>query len=217
MGGEPGVEKSWGDRVDANAVPRPFHGEIPREADDRALAGGVADRVERLRRRAGQSGDRRDVDDDAAAAAEHHGAAGGLRHQEAARDIGVEHAAPLFERHRHGRFGPADPGVVHEDVEPAESLDRGREGGLHLIGLRDVAGESQAVDVLRLELGLGRHEPLLASRGDRDGRSRFTQTLGDLQPQAARSARDERDLAGEIEELFDVHRPGGDIIRATGS
>ena len=43
----------------------------------------------------------------------------------------------------------ADPGVVHEDVDPAESLDRRRDGRLDLAGLRDVAGERQALDALR--------------------------------------------------------------------
>ena len=51
-------------------------------------------------------------------------------------------------------------------------------------------------------------QPLLARCGDRDGGARFAKTLSDLQPEAARSAGDERDLAGEIEELFDVHRSG---------
>jgi len=45
-------------------------------------------------------------------------------------------------------------------------------------------------------------------RRDRELRAHFAQRLGDLQPEAARAAGDERDLSGEVEEFPYAHGSG---------
>ena len=52
----------------------------------------------------------------------------------------------------------------------------------------------------RFEMRARRVELVLLARGERDSRAHLAQRLGHLQADAARAARDDRGLAGEIEE-----------------
>ena len=90
-----------------------------------AYAGGVA-RPEDRRHAA-------DVDDLAAARLLHR-RVDGLRHQEGAGQVPVHDRLPLVERHVLRRLADDDPGVVDQDVDPAEPAEDLGDGPLDLVG-----------------------------------------------------------------------------------
>ncbi len=112
------VDPAGQHRVDLNVVPRPGGSERFCHLDESALArrirGGIG-RAENRKHRA-------DVDDLAAAALLHH-RMGGLRTDESAGQVGVEHRAPFGRRVALRRLADRHSGIVDEDVEPAEALD----------------------------------------------------------------------------------------------
>ncbi len=157
----------------------------------RALRGAV----DRRARKPDQTQARRDVDDRAAAPFGHHARAGEL-HGEGAEDVDVEDLArPLEGRVEQRHAGEVERGVVDEDVERAEALER----GLHRPVGRGRIGHVPADERrdVRAELSGQLHARLLAA-GDEDEagalarerpRDRATDPFG--------RACDDRDLAAE--------------------
>ena len=89
-----------------------------------AVEGELADAVDPARH---EAAGRQPVDDAAATAGLHRGD-DGLRAQQRAAEVHVHHAVPLVERHvrqTEGRQVGHDRGVVDEDVDAAERVDRG--------------------------------------------------------------------------------------------
>ena len=66
---------------------------------------------------------------------------------EDAADVRLEHLLPRVGGHVGDAREDADAGVVHEDVEAAEPLDRGRDGAAAPRGIADV--RASACDVRR--------------------------------------------------------------------
>ena len=199
------VEEAGRDRVDADAVRRPFDRQILRQRDDGALAGRVGDGVEHIGRQTAEARDRCDVDDGAAPACAHHLAAGRLRHQKTTGRVGLHYLPPLLDRHRFDWLAPADAGVVDEHVETVKRVERRLHRRLHLIGIRHVADGGCTTDSALAQLRFSSRQPLFAPRRDHHGCARLAQPDRHVEPKAARPAGDERDAAGEIEKVLHAH------------
>src|SRR5690606_10214368 len=88
-----------------------------------------------------------------------------------------------------------DPGVVDQEVQPAEALDR---RGDRLVLVRGVIGRTRDPGrIVRTELGHGGLEGLRLARRDDDLRAVVDEALRDTEADAARRSRDDRDLARE--------------------
>jgi hypothetical protein len=97
------------------------------------------------------------------------------------------------------------PGVVDDDVEPAEPIVREGDGGLGGAGLRRVAGERR--DAIGRELLDGRVDVL----GD-DARTRGPQLLDDGGPDATRGAGDDRHGTVEARVIAARRHLGREVI-----
>ena len=83
--------------------------------------------------------DRCDVHD-AASLLLHHLSGGGLREEERAREVRLDHAPPELGGHLEHRREGEDPGVVHEHVEPTERADGSFDQRVGRARTRDVGG-----------------------------------------------------------------------------
>src|SRR5438132_4097496 len=137
------VRKAGTDAVDIDFVSGQLGGEDLREEDEARLR-------YRVGTEAGQAlaaGDGADIDDAAAFALLDEGAADGLRDQERAVQVYVEHAPPLalFEVKQRDAVAPAAGScVVHEDVDASEFAPRFVCEPIALIRLRDVDDERES-------------------------------------------------------------------------
>src|SRR5207247_7655772 len=209
--------------VDIDFVSGQLGGEDLREEDEARLR-------YRVGAEAGQAlaaGDGADIDEAAALARTDGGAADGLRDQERAAQVYVEHAPPLalFEvKQRHAVAPAAGSCVVHEDVDASEFAPRFVCEPIALIRLRDVDDERESpaadgldfvrnrVYVAPAHLTLVRREGLRrASRAcDDDVRALPGKRQGDVAADAAiaSGARDDGNLAGQrLQALVLWHGP----------
>ena len=179
----------------------PFPRQRTREIEHRTLGGVVgnglhADRV------APQRGNRGHVDDGAPAARDHAGLGDGLREQEVATHVEIHHLVPGTRRVLLGRSAPARAGVVHEDVDVAQALQRLARQPVDVCLLGAIGGDPARINAGRLQFCGG----LLQLRGlaacQHDARTRLAQRVRHLQAQPARAARDQRRLAGKIKQLL---------------
>ena len=102
----------------------------------------------------------------------------------------------------------ADPGVVHEDVEPAELANDLVDGGLDLAEIEHVHLDREGPATHRLDLGRG----ALARRvveTEGDVRAGMGEGEGDRPAQAAGRAGHERNAPAEVEAGKVVHRASG--------
>jgi hypothetical protein len=105
----------------------------------------------------------------------------------------------LFKGHLFGRRAPDNPGVVDQYIDPSKGLHRGGHGGVHLLGLGNVAQPDLAAEASGLELGERVPQPGLAPGQNHEVCARFRQSLGNPLAQAAGPAGHQRGPAGEIE------------------
>jgi hypothetical protein len=122
---------------------------------------------------------------------------------EDAAHVEVHHLVPGLEGVVLGGCAPGGAGVVDEDVDLAEPLHRLVRDALDLFGLARVGGDPARVDALVLQVRGGFLEVACLARGQQDLGAGFAQRLGDLQPEAARAAGDQRRLAGQVEQCLD--------------
>jgi hypothetical protein len=95
-----------------------------------------------------------------------------------------------------------DPGVVDEDVQAAEPVDRGLHHRLHVGGCADVGADRQRAAGARHVEPLGQAGGLAEIEvSDHDGRSGLVESLGDPAADAHRAAGDDRRPAAEIDHL----------------
>ena len=94
-------------------------------------------------------------------------------------------------------------GIVDQDVEPTEAVDRGLHGPVGLVAVGDVGLDRQGGAACCLDLRDERVDAVLAAGDDDDGRAVLGKPAGGRLPDAAASARDERH--GSVE-CGDVHR-----------
>src|SRR5438552_9928180 len=191
-GGHVGLDEAGGHRVHGDGPRGHLPGDRLGEADEPGLARGVVG----LSRVAGQPDDRRDVDD-AAVALLQHGPQRRPRAVEGAAEVRVEDLVPLLRLHAQEQVVPGHAGVVDQVVEPAlgghDRLDgRGRGGPV-----AHVERESRSLPPRLRDLLHGLGQPGPVPRAEVDVRALAGQRPGDGPPDAAGSARDERDAAGE--------------------
>ena len=113
--------------------------------------------------------------------------------------IGIDDFGPLLWRHVGDIRKTPDPGVVHHEVEAAEPSDRRGDCSIHLfdaahVGLQrlDAAGSGP----FQLHACRGKMRRIASS--DRHLRASSGDGARDCEPDAARSAGNERDFAAEI-------------------
>src|SRR5439155_26236106 len=136
--------------------------------------------------------------DAAVVARDHAQLADRLAHQEDAADVQVHHLVRRFQRMLFGRRAPGGAGVVDEDVDLPQALQRFTGDTLNFFGLAHVGRDPARVDALGLQVCRRLFEIAGLARAQQNLRARFTERLGDLQPEAARAAGDERRLALEV-------------------
>ena len=78
-------------------------------------------------------------------------------------------------------------------------LDDGLDQRRHLVRLGEIIDHGQGIDALLRQLRLGLREFRGLARADRNFCAHLSQTPGDLQPQAARTAGDESHTALQLE------------------
>ena len=93
--------------------------------------------VDRVQRKRGEPADRRDIDDHAGLLRAH-GRKRGAGHVEDADEIRADLALDQLGRRGFERTESAEAGVVDHDVEPAEGLERPRDGALDRSDVDDV-------------------------------------------------------------------------------
>ena len=202
---EAGLDHRGGDRVDADPGAE-LDGELLGEVDEHRLAGAV----HRDARCRPEAADRGDVDD-AAAVLAHPGRWASWTSARAARQLTSKILrAASWSSSISGPNDRVDAGVVDQQVEAAERLDRaghrlGAVGGVADVAATAIAcvGAAQAGDGLRERLGL--------AGGEADAGALLDEPLGDGQADAAAGPGDEGGLAGEP-----LHRGRRSVVAAHG-
>ncbi len=90
----------------------------------------------------------------------------------------------------------ADPGVIHDDVEPSELGERARHRRLHRRPVGDIGRDREAASCQGFDAGARLEGRLEVDRRHVGAHRR--QTQGDRLPDAAAGARHEGDLTGEV-------------------
>ena len=103
----------------------------------------------------------------------------------------VERVEPILTRLEEGRDEDA-PGIVDQNVDGSEALDRGRQRGVHLVAVAHVGRHREAVD-LRRRLGAR----VRVALPDRDLGAEDPHPVGDAPPDTGAAAGDDRDLSVE--------------------
>ena len=130
-------------------------------------------------------------------------AGGFLRDVESPGEIHPQHALKFFQGQFLDRSIANDPGVVHENVEPAESFGDRRHHRFDLVRLRHVAFDDERIlqparDVLRIGFVL----PLgIADEIDDAVRATIAERFDHRRAEAARTAGHENDFASEIKRI----------------
>ena len=83
-------------------------------------------------------------------------------------------------------------GVVDEDVDPAESLQRLLNGRLHLGRFKQIAGDGQDFGAEAVQIGFRVRKFICVSRKEHNFSAALANLSSDLQAEAARTASDER-------------------------
>ncbi len=192
---EVGGDEAGGDGIARDAPARDFARGGLGEPDQP----GLRRRVVGLARLAGLARHARDVDDAPGARPEHR-PQDRLRRVEGAEEVHLEHGAPLVEAHPHDQVVAGDAGVVDQDVEPAEGLDRARDERGSRLRVRHVALDPEAAPAQRLHVAAGRLRGLdRPTVEERDVGALPGQPQHDGAPDAARPAGDDGGLVGQID------------------
>ena len=159
--------------------------------------GEVLDRGPR-RRRVGEAGDaaaraEADEDDDAAAVGDHRARRDRPRHVPGRVDREPVHGAPALEGDLLGRRDELAAGVVDEDVDAAEALERGVDQRLDLLGLAHVGRHGEALGAERLHGRPRLLQRLRAAAADHHRRAVAGQRERGRAPDPGAAAGDERD------------------------
>src|SRR6266852_1858694 len=190
------------DRVAANALARVLErGQFGQEPD--GALGGLVGRAAVPHAHEPELG--RDVDDGAAARAPH-GGNRDLRPEKDALGVDVHHAVPRLGGGVLEPARPADARVVDEDVEPAETADRGLDGALPVRLAGDIELDEERLAPRGLDVGLDGLALGLqdVADGDPGAFARAQPSLG--RSHTTRAAADEGSLARQA---HDDQLPGG--------
>ena len=103
-------------------------------------------------------------------------------------EVERDHPVPLLDRGVDDRAEQHHAGVVDDDVEPAELARGALDGGDGLVPVGDVGLDREAADLRGEPV-----QPVLAPRGDGDGRALLGERARRRLPDAAAGPRDQRD------------------------
>ena len=148
------------------------------------------------------------VDDPAPTTLEHR-RQHGLRTQQRAPEVDVDHPVPLVDRDVAEpvlREVPHDRGVVDEDVDAAERVDRGARHGLRRREIPHVDGHADHAGAVGLQRVGGLGGGALVDVGEHHGGAGFAECTPVGHADAAGTTGDDGDLPGQVEELRGVHR-----------
>ena len=193
--GEVGVDPAGQHRVHLDVVLRPRGRAGAGKLHDAALARRVSGRKARREDRH----HRTDIDD-LAAARLLHVRIGGVRADERAGEVGIDHAVPFGDAERIRGLPDVDAGIVHQNVEATmplgDAVDQ-RPAGLLVchIHIGECSFATRAPDLLHGGRALGGVAPC-----EHDGRAGRRHSLSHAEPDAAIAAGDDRDAAGKIEQ-----------------
>ena len=143
--GHAGVGAAGCNTVDADFVATPLERQRPRQPDDARLGGGVVGLANVAEHR-----DRGRIDD-AAATLRAQVRLRRLGHQERALQVDVQYLIPLRFAEFDGQGVAVDPGVVDDDVQSAERLDRPLHERGRVGRAADVAGQGERSALVRLD------------------------------------------------------------------
>ena len=187
-----GIRQARGNPVDSNQVVRQFGSEGDGQSAHRELGHPVRGVAQKSCRRG-------DV--------QHHAAAP-FTHRITARESAIDHADYVHvEQTTH--LGPGKrteglvvlhqvaAGVVDEDVDAAKLLDRGGDGGVHLVLVGDIAAQRDRLSTSCCQFVGGAVSTLEIDISDRDGGSLAGQRPGERPPKPDGAARDESGLTLE--------------------
>ena len=176
-----------------------LEGDVFGEAPGAVLGGVVVGEADH---RGVEGVDRGDVDDPAAAVLLDHPRRRGPREQVEAGQVDLDDALEGLRVQLAQRRHRIDPGVVDEDVEAAERLDRRADRPLDVARVADVAAGRPGAScpprphILRGLLG-GR----LVEVRDHDVRAGLVQAAADAEPDAHRASGDDRRAAAEVDQV----------------
>ena len=187
------------DRVHVDALGRPLVGQQLGQAAHPAFRGGVARHADA----ALESQHGSDVDDLAARAVLRrpagHVPRDGLAEEEQNLQVHIHHRVPVLLREIERILAPDDPGIVDQNVDPPQRVDRLVDDPLARLDGGKVRHDDMRTDAF------GLHHRLCFIRtapcSERDIRPRLRQRDGDALPYAGVGAGNQRHLAREIERL----------------
>ena len=130
-----------------------------------------------------------------------------LRPEEHRVEIGADYAAPLLFGYFDRAVGVRDAGVVDQNGDGAERLLGLVEGARHGLAVEHIGLDRDGPAAGGFDARLDGGEPIGAARHQRDRGAILGQHFGETHAQPARRAGDQRDAAGEIEQVGRAHRP----------
>ena len=169
-------EKAGRERVDADALGRPFARQERRQIQHRRLRRGISDdaRKRNMRRHAGN------VDDAAAAAGDHRWPEFLARQQHAADQVQIEILRPIRELNllegslfRDGHFRIVAAGGVNENRGRAQGLSQVTMGFLQALAPGGIGGEESRLPAFALDAGDSRLPALFTAAQHRHSRARL--------------------------------------------
>src|SRR5262249_14974483 len=143
-----------------------------------------------------------------------HHAARRLSEQEDAGQVDVDHLLPAFERVILSRRAPGGARVVDEDVDAAELFARAANDLLDVLGLANVAGHGERPPAEGADPGGRLLATLDLARAEDNVRTSLGEAGRHLAADPTAPSGDDRDLAGEVEELLRLHRSSSAIVRS---
>ena len=170
----------------------------------RALARVVGDRVHRLLRRAAEAATEAMLIILPVSPLDHH-APGGLGEEERAGDVDVDHLLPPVSGVSSGEAPHDVPALLTRMSTPPSSATARSTTAWTCAGSRTSQARRDGPHADRLELGGGLLAALHLARAEDEVGAALGERVGHLPAEAAPPARHDRRLAGEVEEVADVH------------
>src|SRR5215217_6017425 len=199
-----GREPARGYSVDGNAMRGPGGSQVTGHGDDGALGRVVAYGLHVVGVAAHQACHAGDVDDGTAGSAFDHAPPGCLRHEKRPPHVHPEYLIEALQWHLRGRRPPRSPAIVDDYIETPESLLGLRYDSLHVLGVGDVALDSQRPATSGLNLLPHFLERFYLSRAQHDAGPGVCDCLCHVAAQTSSATGDYGRPAVETEEIQGV-------------
>src|ERR1700730_15237937 len=137
-----------------------------------------------------QSTNRGDVDHSTFTLRKKRLACNGFGEQEHTGDVEVENLVPPSKWILFGRSSPGRTGIVDQDIDPAELHHDPLDDSVHRIGTAEIRDKGICRNSKRRKMSNGLVELRFFARDEHDRGTIFTESLGRLEPETARTAID---------------------------